>query len=252
MSDGREREVTQALVALTKHLVAGLDVVDLLSELVTDCARLLDISSAGLLLADERGVLHVLAASSEATRSLELFQLQRDQGPCLDCFASGAAVNVPDLEAQRADWPVFVDAALAAGFRSLHAVPMRFGEQALGTLGLFGRSTGALGEDDLALAQALADVASVALITNHTVTTQQRLSEQLQTALTSRVVIEQAKGLLAATDDALDMNEAFAALRRYARNGNLGLGAVAAALVRRELAPTTVLGLPDPSVDENS
>jgi len=236
----RERSITTALVSLTSHLVGQLDVVDLLTELTADCERLLDVASAGLLLADGRGVLHVLAASSERTRSLELLQLQRDEGPCLDSYHGHAPVLVPDLRRERERWPHFVDAATEAGFVSVHALPMRLRDRPLGTLGLFGTEVGSLNADDLSLAQAMADVASIALIANQAADDQAVLTKTLQGALSSRVVIEQAKGLLAQLGG-LEMPEAFAVLRRYARDHNRRFHDVADHLVSRQLDAASVL-----------
>ena len=240
MTADRERAVTQAFVSLASSLADGFDVVDLLSGLTGDCVRLLDIASAGVLLADRRQMLHVLAASSEATRDLELFQLQRDQGPCLECFHGGLPVSVADLEAEIGRWPQFVEAACAAGFASVHAVPMRLRETVLGTLGLFGTRVGALTEDDLSLAQALAHVGSVALVQAQTRADNAEIAEQLQRALSSRVVLEQAKGVLAQRGD-LGMDHAFAVLRRYARDHNLRLAEVASAVVSRGLPAQLLL-----------
>ncbi|CAA9232430.1 MAG: hypothetical protein AVDCRST_MAG50-1252 [uncultured Acidimicrobiales bacterium] len=237
----REREVTSAFVNLANSLVDDFDVVELLSALTTECARLLDIASAGVLLADRRRVLHVLAASSEATRNLELFQLQREEGPCLDSYHDGAAVSVPDLEREAERWPQFVRAATQAGFASVHAVPMRVRGHRLGTLGLFGRHVGSLREEDLSLAQALAHVGSVAVVHGTAVADQAALAAQLQTALESRVVLEQAKGVLSQVGD-LDMDGAFSALRSYARSNNERLAEVARAVVSRELAAGQLLG----------
>lgn len=240
MTAGREREVTRAFVSLASNLANGFDVVDLLNDLTVDCAKLLDVASAGLLLADERGVLHVMAASSERTRQLEVFQLQRAEGPCRDCFHEQKAIPVPDLAAQAARWPQFVPAALEAGFVSVHALPMRLRDNALGALGLFGTTVGALGPDDLSLGQALADVASVALVQDNAAADRTAVNAQLQTALTSRVVLEQAKGVLAQQGE-LDMPQAFAVLRRYARDHNLPLTKVAQAIVSRALPAHAVL-----------
>jgi GAF domain-containing protein len=240
MSADRERPVTDAFVAIANSLVDGFDVVELLSGLTTDCARLLDIASAGLLLADPHGDLHVMAASSEATRNLELYQLQRDQGPCLDCYRSGAAISVPDLSKEAARWPQFVAAATSVGFASVHAVPMRLREKTLGALGLFGSHSGSLSDEDLRLAQALADVASIAIVADKIASDNALVTQQLQTALTSRVVLEQAKGLLAQLGT-LDMDQAFAALRRYARDHNTRLSQVSQAVVSRELPAQLVL-----------
>jgi hypothetical protein len=221
-------------VALASSLTSGYDVVDLLNNLTSECARLLDIASAGLLLADRLGVLHVLAASSEHTRQLELFQLQREEGPCLDCYRSGQPVAVADLAAAADRWPQFVAGATIAGFASVHALPMRLRSTTLGTLGLFGTTVGALNEDDLVLGQALADVASVALVQDAAAIDKAALNAQLQTALNSRVVIEQAKGVVA-QHGLLDMAEAFGVLRHYARDHNLLLTDVARDVVSRAL-----------------
>ena len=240
MSADRERGVTRAFVALSNSLVDGFDLVDLLSGLTADCAALLDIESAGLLLADPGGVLHVLAASSERTRSLELFQLQRAEGPCLDCFRSGQPVIAPDLRQDGGRWPQFASRAIQAGFASVHAVPMRLQDTVLGALGLFGSSVGSLGDDDVSLAQALAHVASVAIVQDKVATDRQVVATQLQTALDSRVVLEQAKGVVSHVGG-LDMEQAFAVLRRYARDGNQRLTDVARAVVRRELPAAQIL-----------
>jgi transcriptional regulator with GAF, ATPase, and Fis domain len=237
---GRERAVTEAFVALATSLADGADVVDLLSALAEDTTRLLDVASTGMLLADERGVLHVVAASSEATRSLEVFQLQREQGPCLDCYRAGTPIGVADLNAEADRWPLFVEAAVNAGFASVHALPMRLRDRVLGTVGLFGTRTGALSEDDLRLGQALAYVAAVALVQERAAADRAIVNAQLQTALDSRVVLEQAKGVLSQRGD-LDMDEAFVMLRGYARDHNLRLTDVALAVTNRKLAAERLL-----------
>ena len=235
-----EADVTQALVAVASGLVKGGDVVDMLATLTSDCARLLDVASAGLLLADGRGVLHVMAASSERTRELEVFQVQRADGPCRDTYLSGEPVSAPDLQAESDRWPLFVPAARRAGFASVHALPLRLGDLTLGALNLFGTTVGALNEQDLSLGQALADVATVALVQDRAVTDRESLNVQLQTALSSRVVLEQAKGLLAQQGD-LEMADAFQLLRHYSRDHNQRLTDVARAVVSRSLTAQQVL-----------
>ena len=190
--------------------------------------------ATGILLADPRGVLHLVAASSETSRSLELFQLQRDHGPCLDCYRSGSAVMVADLRAERDRWPAFVPFAIDAGFASVHAVLLRLRDDVLGAMGLSGDHAGVLDDDDLSLAQALGYVAAVALTQERAASDAARVNEQLQRALDSRVVLEQAKGVLAQRGG-LEMEQAFAVLRRYARDHNLRLTDVAAAVVARRL-----------------
>ncbi|MDX6218067.1 MAG: hypothetical protein QOG99_3651 [Frankiales bacterium] len=236
----RERQVTEAFVSLARSLAAGYDVVDLLSGLVRNCVDILDVGSAGILLADGNGVLHVVAASSEHTRELETFQVQRDEGPCRDCYRTGQPVAVADLAAAADSWPEFVPHALAAGFQSVHAVPLHLRDTVLGALGLFGPRIGQLNAADLSLATALADVASVALVQDRLTADWNLLNEQLQAALSSRVVLEQAKGILAQHGN-LDMEEAFNALRWYARDHNLKLGQLAASVVARSLPADSVL-----------
>ena len=240
MSAARERSVSAAFVAIANSLAEDYDAVDLFTGLTTHCADLLDVASAALLLADERGVLHVMAASSDATRDLETFQLQRQEGPCLDCHHDGSAILVPDLATERARWPVFVPAAIAAGFGAVHAVPMRLRDVVLGTLGLFSTRPGVLNAEDVDLAQALAHVASVALVADKALSDKAAINEQLQRALQSRVILEQAKGVLAERGG-LEMAEAFAVLRRHARDHNQKLSELAHSLVSRELPATEVL-----------
>lgn len=229
MSIGRERAVTQAFVSLADSLVGDFDVVDMLSGLTTRCAELLDVSAAGLMLAD-RGVLHVMAASSERTRDLQLFQVQRDEGPCRDCYRSGAAISVEDLSRESKRWPQFTVAARRAGFASVHALPMRLHQVQLGALGLFGSKVGPLTDDDLVLAQGLAHVATVAVVHAGTAARHAAVNQQLQTALASRVVVEQAKGVLAERGG-LEVDEAFARLRGYARDHSQRLADVAQSVV---------------------
>lgn len=236
----REDEIVEAFVAMSGSLVAGEDVAELLNRLAADCARLLDIMSAGMLLADRRGVLHVVAASSHDAADLEAFQAQRSQGPCHDCYQDGRPVLVPDLAALADRWPSFVPLALAHGVRRVHTVPLRLRDQVLGALGLFGSEPGELNDRDLRLAQALADVATVAMIQDRVAADRDAVNEQLQTALDSRVVLEQAKGVLAQLGG-LGMPDAYAALVRYSRDHNLKLAHLARALVERTLPAGLVL-----------
>jgi hypothetical protein len=234
MTDSRERQISEAFVGLADAMVQGVEAVDLFGRLTADCARLLDIASAGLLLADSREVLHVVAASSERTRNLELYQLQREQGPCLDSYRDGVLVLAEDLSAESERWPQFVAAATQAGFASVHALPLRLQGHALGTLGLFGSTVGRLNQDDLALGQALAHVACIALVAERAAADVSLVNEQLHKALTSRVLIEQAKGVLSQVGG-LEMDDAFATLQRYARDNNQKLTDIARRVVDRQL-----------------
>lgn len=240
MNENRERDIIQAFVDLSNELVGDYDVVEVLSRLTANCAQVLDVASAGLLLADGQGVLHLVASSSERTSHLEILQLQREEGPCLDCFREGEPVVAPDLETIGERWPQFHEAARETGFASVHALPMRLHDSVLGTLGLFGEASGRLEEDDLALAQALVHVASVAIVNEKVAADRETVNQQLQRALSSRIVVEQAKGVLAHTGG-LDMESAFAVLRRYARDHQLGLTEVATRVTRRELPGETLV-----------
>lgn len=236
----RERDIIQAFVDLSNQLVDDYDVVDMLARLTTNCAEILDIGSAGLLLADRKGVLHLVASSSERTQHLEVFQLQRQEGPCLDCFRDGETVIASDPETIEARWPQFHRVAESVGFASVHALPMRLRSTVLGTLGLFGEARGRLTDEDLALAQALVHVACVALVNEKAAADQATVTRQLQHALSSRIVVEQAKGVIAHTGG-LGMDDAFAILRGYARDHGRRLSEVAAMVVSRDLSGESML-----------
>ncbi|GAA2724655.1 GAF and ANTAR domain-containing protein [Cellulomonas aerilata] len=240
MADDREHRIIEAFVELADSLASGYDAVDLLDRLAHSCVGVLDVAAAGLLLADDHGRLHVLAASSQAARELEVFQLQSDEGPCRDCYHSGTPVYVPALDEVTDRWPRFAPYAISAGFTSVHAVPLRLRSDTLGALGLFGTTVGALGDRDKALGQALADVATVALVQEHAAADREVVAQQLQAALNSRVALEQAKGVVAYVGD-LGVNQAFDVLRRYARDHNLRLTEVAAGVVNRDLTAQQVL-----------
>ena len=222
--------LSETFVELTDTMVADFDVIDFLHVLTDRSVQLLDVSAAGLLLADPRGELRVVAASSEAARLLELFQLQNDQGPCLDCFRAGQPVTAGDLTAAAQRWPRFARAAQQAGFAAVQALPMRLRDQVIGALNLFRAGPGAFPPADIRIAQALADVATISLLHERSMRHSDALNEQLQTALNSRVVIEQAKGKLAERLG-LDMDQAFRLLRDQARNRNLRLSDLAQALI---------------------
>jgi GAF domain-containing protein len=242
MTDGREHEIIRAFVDLSNELVDDYDVVHTLGRLTASCASLLDIAFAGLLLADENGVLQVAASSSERARDLEILELQRVEGPCLDCYRTGQPVLVPDLQAVQHRWSDAYQAArsIGFGFASVHALPMRVGDTVLGTLGLFGDGVGSLGQDHLALAQALAHVASVAVVNERLAASSATTISELRLALSSRVVVEQAKGVIAQLGN-VEMSEAFEALRRYARDQRRRLGDVAREVVNGELPGESVL-----------
>jgi GAF domain-containing protein len=218
--------LSDTFIELADTMVADFDVIDFLHLLTDRSVRLLAASAAGVMLADPRGELRVAAASSEEAGLLELFQLQNDQGPCLDCFRTGRPVTAADLAGPSPRWPRFAEAAAQAGFASVQALPMRLRDQVIGVLNLFCAEPGPFDPADLRIAQALADVATIGLLHERGVRRREAVSEQLQAALNSRVMIEQAKGKLAERLS-IDMDRAFVMLRDYARNSNQRLTDVA-------------------------
>ena len=222
--------LSSTFVELTDTMVTGFDVIDFFHVLTGRSVELLDVAAAGLLLADPRGELRVVAASSEATRLLELFQLQSDQGPCLDCFRSGQPVACADLAAGAQRWPRFAGAARDAGFGAVQALPMRLRDQVIGALNLFRAAPGPFDPASVRVGQALADVATISLLNQRSTARSDILNKQLQAALDSRVVIEQAKGKLAERLG-LDVDHAFELLRSAARDRNLRLADLARAVI---------------------
>ena len=230
--------LVQTLVELADSLVEDFDVVELLSLLADRCVDVLGVSAAGVMLVAPEGDLRVVASSSEAMRVVELFELQSQEGPCLDCYASGDVVLNGDLTAD-IRWPRFGAVALEAGFHSAHAVPMRLRGAVIGALNLFSRHEGDLSESNLVAGQALAAVATIAILQQRVVSEVRIINDQLNTALTSRVVIEQAKGVLAERSG-LSMQSAFEGLRRYARDNNLRLADVAGRVIDKTLTPGAI------------
>jgi GAF domain-containing protein len=235
----REALLTRTFVELADTLVDDFDVVELLTRLADRCVELFDVAAAGLMLAAPDGDLRVMASSSEAMRVLELFELQAQEGPCLDCHRTGHPVLNQDLAAVNGRWPRFAAEALAAGFHSVHALPLRLRGTVIGALSLFQLAAGEMRQADVDAAQALADVATIAILSHRAALEAQVVNEQLNHALNSRVVIEQAKGMVAERAG-LDMGQAFSALRTYARNQNLRLVDVCHDVVGGTLAPTAL------------
>ncbi len=222
----RETRLARTFVEVVDTLVADFDVVDLHTLVADRCVEIFAVDAAGLMVVAADGSLRVMAASSDATRTLELFELQSREGPCLDCFHSGQPIFNQDLANAVGDrWPHFARAALEQGFSTAHAVPMRLRDQVIGALNLF-QTTGTLAQDDIESAQALADVATIAILHHRASIQAQMLNDQLDQALTSRIAIEQAKGMLAGTTG-LTMEQSFNQLRSYARRHNRRLADVA-------------------------
>ncbi|MFI6510936.1 GAF and ANTAR domain-containing protein [Streptosporangium sp. NPDC050855] len=236
-----DRRTAQTFVELADTLVVGFDVIDFLQTLAERCVDLLDVDAAGILLADPRGSLTLVAASTEQVRLLELFQLQNEEGPCLDCYHSGRPVICPDLAAPPQRWPRFAAAAHQVGFAAVQAFPLRLRDQVLGAMNLFSATTEAVSPDHVAVAQALADVATIGITHERTLRRQQLVTEQLQHALNSRIVIEQASGMLAERGQ-IPIAEAFALMRAHARNHNERLSAVARQVTDQDPIVSELLG----------
>ena len=235
----REAMLAKTMVELADTLVADFDLVELLTLLADRCVDVLDVGAAGLMLVAPEGALRVMASSSEAMRVLELFELQSQEGPCLDCYHSGQPVLNQDLAEANSRWPRFTPEALAAGFHSVHALPMRLRSSILGALNLFHIQPGQMRQDDIEAAQALADIATIAILQHRATLEAQTVNEQLNRALNTRIVIEQAKGIVAERND-LNMEQAFNTLRNHARNHNLRLADVAHEIIDNTLTTTAL------------
>jgi GAF domain-containing protein len=232
----READVVRSLVEMADTLVDDYDVVDLLTGVADRCVDLLGVSAAGVMLASPAGSLGLVASSSEAMRLLELFELQAQEGPCLDAFRTGEPVEHQNLQAGAGRWPSFSAAARKAGFASASAVPLRLREVTLGALNLLSVTRAPMAEADVIVARAFADLAALSIAQHRASAEAQRLNEQLSGALTSRVVIEQAKGVISERADT-DLAQAFSRLRAYARSNNLRLTDVAQAAIDGTLDP---------------
>lgn len=218
--------LSQVFVEVADTLVAGFDLIEFLHNLADHTAEVCGAAPVGLLLADQNEKLQFMAASSEGAKHLELFQLQHDEGPCLDCFRTGAPVTITGTDAIRDRWPVFGARAAALGVQSVHAFPMRLRDRVIGALNVFSGAELPLTDDDVRVVQAMADVATIAIMQERAISQAEVLTEQLQGALNSRIVIEQAKGMIAQSNQ-MGIDAAFDLLRSHARTHHLRLGALA-------------------------
>ncbi|MEP6626232.1 MAG: GAF and ANTAR domain-containing protein [Acidimicrobiia bacterium] len=241
----REALLVATFVELTDVLVDEFDVVELLTHLTDRCVEVLDVTAAGLLLAEPSGELRVVASSSEAMHTLELFELQSAEGPCFECFHSGEPIANAQLSTTDQPWENFGPRAVASGFLSVTALPMRLRGRTIGALNLFCSDAGVLSERDLIAAQAFADVATIGILQHFAVEEAQTVNDQLTAALNSRVIIEQAKGMVAERTG-LDMANAFNRLRGHARAHNVRLSELAAQVVAGTLSPGFLDSQPPP------
>ncbi|MFE0254086.1 ANTAR domain-containing protein [Streptomyces sp. NPDC059010] len=228
----REQRLAEIFVELADSLIDDFDVIDLLQRLSARCVELLDVQAAGIMLSDGRGELQVVAASDERTHLLELFALQHRQGPCVECFRTREPKTNIDLTdaAATAGWPGFAARAQETGYVVTHALPLRLRQRIVGALNLFQSRPGTLAVADITLGQALADVATVAMFQQRTLEQAHVENSQLQSVLTSRILIEQVKGVLAERWGTT-VDQAFTAFRAYAREHRLGLAELAQEIV---------------------
>jgi GAF domain-containing protein len=229
----REARLAQLALSLVNTLTEEYDLDDLLETLVAECRDLLDVTEVGLVLTDPQGDLHVMAATSVSAGHLEALQLRTGEGPCVEAFRTRKAVIVVDIE-RMTQWPAFRRVALGEGYRAVHAVPLKVGDQPLGAMNLFSTRPGDLNDVDAQVAQALADIASIAIVTNRLHARHELVHRQLQSALDSRVTIEQAKGVVS-EQRGESTEDAFRRIRSYARDGGLRLQSVASQIVESKL-----------------
>jgi GAF domain-containing protein len=234
----KEARILRTFVELADNLVEDFDVVELLTVLADRCVEVLGVDAAGIMLAATDAPLRVIASSSDAMRELELFEIQAEEGPCLDCHRTGRRVSHPDLSSERTPWPLFSREAVAAGYHVVNALPMRLRGATIGALNLFDGNPPGLAADDLDIAQSFADVATIAVLQDRAHVQAQRLNEQLQGALTSRITIEQAKGMVAESRQ-ISIDVAFEELRGAARAASTKLSDFAAQVVDGRRRPGT-------------
>ena len=243
MSTISPERLAEVFVEMADTLVDDFDLIEFLQAVTAYSSELVDARAAGLLLADHHGRLQVMAASDERAEMLELFQVQMREGPCLDCFRQSEPVVNTDLREASQRWPVFAPRAVDAGFRSVHAFPLRLRQETIGALNLFGTEPAPMNEVDVKMVQALADVATIGLMQERAVRHSEQLSEQLQSALNTRIVIEQAKGALAQIHG-VDPDAAFLLLRAYCRGRGLRLSEVARAVIENPSSITDLTVAP--------
>lgn len=225
-----QQRLVEALVELADTLHADYDVIDFMQALAERSVELVGVSAAGIMLADAEGRLHHAACSSEQMRLVELFELQLEEGPCFDAFRQLRAIRSDTPEDAAARWPQFAPRAEEGGFVAVTAVPLRLRQHGVGALDLLSTTTGALDDDDLLVVQAMADIATIGILQERLIRDQNLLTTQLETALHSRVTLEQAKGVVAERNN-IDVDQAFGLIRAFARSTNRLLSETAAGIV---------------------
>jgi transcriptional regulator with GAF, ATPase, and Fis domain len=241
MIEGREEWLARTFIELADTLVADFDLIDFMCTLVDRLSELLDPSEVGLALGNTGGELRVLASSSERMRLLELIEVQSNEGPCRDCFRDGRRVVNQRLDEAQDRWPTFSAQARSAGFQMVHAIPLRLRDETIGALNIFNQNLTLLTSQEVNLAQALADAATIGILQERAIRHGAELAGQLQRALDSRIVVEQAKGIVGERQR-VTMDEAFDMMRKYARSHRRRLSAVASEVVSGELTLADLSG----------
>jgi GAF domain-containing protein len=239
---GREAALARAFVRLANTLASDFDIVDFLQGLAADSVEILGAEAAGVMLTDARGGLRLIASSDERMRLLELFELQGAQGPCLDAFSTGLPLQA-SAASSRIRWPAFAPHASDSGFQMMCAVPLRVRTDVIGAMNLFRATDEPFTDDEMDIAQAMAEMAAIGLIQERALRERSLLTEQLYATLISRVVIEQAKGMLAEYLK-MTVDDAFQLLRSYTRDRNRKLSDVARDVVDRKIPSTTLTTRP--------
>lgn len=234
MTEDDERRLFDSLLYMADTLVSGIDAIDVADRLVVTCQELLTVDAAGIMVDDQRGGLRVLASTSETMRMLELLQLQARGGPCLEAFQTGKVVQVPDLREAVDKWPAFAAQALSEGFQAAFAFPMQLRDRTIGSVNLLANETGDLSDTDRQITLVLTAMATIGLLNHRAIRAQEVLAEQLQSALNSRIAIEQAKGVIAEREG-VGMDKAFELLRHAARSTRRPIAEVAADLTSGKL-----------------
>jgi transcriptional regulator with GAF, ATPase, and Fis domain len=236
----REQDLLRAFIEFADTIVAEYDVVEFLHRLAGRCVELVDAAEAGIMLADHDGTLQYIASSSERMRLIELFELQHDEGPCLDAFREGTAVHSTLDDDAHARWERFAPHARQVGFESVSALPMRLRTDTIGALNLFSVTNAPLRPEDREVAQALADIATIGILQERALNDARVVATQLEAALETRVLIEQAKGIVAERAG-VGIDEAFALIRAHTRRHNQLLRQTALAIIDGTLSSNALI-----------
>ena len=217
MSDAREKLTTAAFIEVANALASDYDVGEFLHMLVGRCSEALNSDAVSVLLEAQEGTLQLAAATSERMRELEDLEIRLGQGPCVETYRQGAPVSAGDMRKEQDRWPATAPKAMEIGLLAVNAFPLKVDGDSVGAFNVYREAAGALSDEELRLTQAFADVATVGILRDRKVSEAERRAEQLQGALDSRVLIEQAKGVLAERQG-ISTELAFDMIRRYARN----------------------------------